>query len=142
MYQVEQPDSGWKHIVKLAERHCTYLAFQDYQSLCVHTITACRYNGEDPLDYFLQCYTLEYYRKSYTKALQPISIEDLDIDVQIRPPALEKKRGRLKTKRIRKGEHTKLARKCGRCGELGHNSRTYIGLRNRAGRGERARQWQ
>jgi hypothetical protein len=27
------------------------------------------------------------------------------------------------------------------CGELGHNTRTCIGLENRAGRGERARQW-
>jgi hypothetical protein len=47
-----------------------------------------------------------------------------------------------KTKRIRKGEHTKLARKCGRCGELRHNSRTCIRLGNSAGQGERARQWQ
>jgi hypothetical protein len=30
VYQVEQPDSGRKHIVKLAERHYTCLAFQDY----------------------------------------------------------------------------------------------------------------
>ena len=28
-----------------------------------------------------------------------------------------------------------------KCGESGHNSRTCIGLANRAGRGERARQW-
>jgi hypothetical protein len=30
----------------------------------------------------------------------------------------------------------------GRCGELGHNSRTCLGLRDRARRGERARRWQ
>ena len=112
--------------MKLAERDCTCLAFQDYQSPCAHAITACRYDGEDPLGYFLWCYTLEYYRKSYIKSLQPTSIEDLYVDVQIRPPALEKKRGRSKIKRIRKGEHTKLARRCGKYGELGHNSRTCI----------------
>ncbi len=49
-----------------------------------------------------------------------------------------KKRGRPKAKQYRKGEAKRSQR---RCGELGHNTRTCIGLENRAGRGERARQW-
>ena len=59
----------------------------------------------------------------------------------IQPPQLVKKRGRPKTKRHRKGETKQSQRKCRRCGELGHNTRTCVGLENRAGRGERARQW-
>ena len=58
----------------------------------------------------------------------------------IQPPRLVKKRGRPRTKRYRK-ETKQSQRKCRRCGELGHNTRTCVGLGNRAGRGERARQW-
>jgi hypothetical protein len=73
--------------------------------------------------------------------LPPISIKNLALDLQIQPLIRIQKRGRPKTKRIRKGEHTRLARKCEKCRELGHNSRTCLGLGDRAGRGERARQW-
>ena len=71
--------------------------------------------------------------------MTPISIENLASNLEIRPPKPIKKRGRPKTSRIRK--KTQSNRKCGRCGELGHNTRTCIGLGNRPGRGERASQW-
>ena len=62
-------------------------------------------------------------------------------NLSIQPPRLVKKRGRPRTKRHRKEEARQSQRKCKRCGELGHNIRTCVGLGNRAGRGERARQW-
>jgi hypothetical protein len=135
------PDSGRKHIVKLQDRTCDYKSFYKYQAPCAHAITACRYDGIDPILQFNSTYTLKVYRKTYREALPPLSIENLASDPRIQSPVRIQKRGRPKTKRHWKGEHTRLARKCGKCGEIGHNTRTCTGLRDRAGRGERARQW-
>ncbi|PMD17882.1 hypothetical protein NA56DRAFT_691576 [Hyaloscypha hepaticicola] len=81
------------------------------------------------------------YRDTYKKSITSVSIENLTSNPRIRPPRLVKERVRPKTKRHRKGEAKRSQRRCRRCGELGHNTRTCIGLENRAGRGERARQW-
>ena len=138
IYQVEIPDSGRKFIVNLCQRLCDCKNFFEFQGPCAHAIIACRYDGEDPFDYFGAFYTLEVYRKTYRRSITPISIENLAADSFIQPPKLVKKRGRPKATRIRR--KTKGKRKCGKCGELGHNTRSCIEA-NRSGRGERARQW-
>lgn len=141
IYQVQKPDSGQKFIINLQKRVCDCTNFYEYQGPCTHAITACRFDREDPFDYFLLCYTLKVYRDTYKKSITSVSIENLTSNPRIRPPRLVKERGRPKTKRHRKGEAKRSQRRCRRCGELGHNTRTCIGLENRAGRGERARQW-
>ena len=42
VYQVENPDSGKKSVVKLQEKTCTYRGFYKYQSPCAHAIIACQ----------------------------------------------------------------------------------------------------
>ena len=138
---MENLDSGKKSVVKLREKTCTCRGFYEYQSPCAHAITACRWDGEDPFDYFDNIYLLKVYRSIYEKPITPISIENLPSMPGYLPPLLVRKRGRPKTKRHRKGEQQRQARKCGRCREIGHNTRICLGLRDRAGRGERARQW-
>ena len=61
------------------------------------------------------------------------------LDTKIYPPKLGKLRGRPKTKRIRKGAWNRQIRKCGNCGQTGHNSTGLPIAKN--GRGERAREW-
>jgi hypothetical protein len=141
IHQVQIPDSGRKYIVRLRERVCNCKNFYEYQGPCVHAIAACRFDAEDPFDYFLPVYTLKIYRDTYKKSITPVSIEGLASDPVIQPPRLVKKRGRPKTRRHRKGETKQSQRKCGRCGVLGHNARTCVGLENKTGREERSRQW-
>ena len=140
IYQVQKPDSGQKFIINLQKQVCDYTNFYEYQGPCIHAITACRFNGEDPFDYFLFFYTLKAYWDIYKKLITPVSIENLTSNPIIQPPRLVKKRGRPKTKRYRKGETKQSQRKYRRCRELEHNTRTCVGLGNRARRGERIRQ--
>jgi hypothetical protein len=82
------------------------------------------------------------YRKTYRKAILPISIQNLQSDIHIQPPFRHAQRSRPKTSRIRKGDQERKKRKCPLCGVLGHNTRTCTagpGLDH--GRGERARNW-
>ena len=73
--------------------------------------------------------------------MPPISIKNLASDSTIQPPKPIRKRGRPKSTRIYKGAKSQSQRKCIKCGESGHNTRICLRLGNRAGRGERARQW-
>ena len=77
--------------------------FREYSGPCTHAITACRYEIEDPYAYFHWAYTIRSYRKTYYIPMKPISIEDLPLDSDILPPKLSKLRGRLTSKRVRKG---------------------------------------
>jgi hypothetical protein len=83
VYQVQVSDSGRNFIVDLEKRVCDCGNFFEYKSPCTHAITACRYKQDDLYDYFNWTITLYLYRKTYKKAIPPISIENLQLDIHI-----------------------------------------------------------
>ena len=74
--------------------------------------------------------------------MPPISIEDLIIDDNIKPPTIRKQASRPCTKRIRKGAWKKKQTRCSNCLDWGHNKRSCRGQPVPSGRRERARDWQ
>ena len=92
------------------------------------------------LIYTLVSSILLIYIVQHRRVLLPTSLHNLEDDESIRPPIERRKRGRPKTSRIRRRDIASDARKCGRCGEVGHNVRTCLGL-GPVGRGERALEW-
>ncbi len=67
-------------------------------------------------------------------------LHNLEDNKSIRPLIKRSKKGRPKTSRIRKRDIASDARKCGRCGEVGHNVCTCLGL-GPVGHVERALEW-
>jgi len=141
IYQVEIPDSDRKHIVNLAKKECNYGSFYEYQSPCTHGIAAAKYQAEDPLSFFYDSYSTGAYRKTYSHPLPPISIEDLAVDGNVKPPILRKQAGRPRTKRICKGAWQRTRTRCSNCLNWGHNKRSCRGQPVSNGRRERARDW-
>jgi len=97
--------------------------------------------AEDPLSFFYDAYSTRVYRKTYSHPLLPISIEDLAVDNNIKPPVLRKQAGRPRTKRIRKGAWERKQTRCSNCLDWGHNKRSCRGQPVSSGRRERARNW-
>ncbi len=139
IYQVQIPDTGTKRVVDLRERICECTNFEEYQSPCVHAIAACRYEAEDPYDLFIPEYTVKSYRSTYEHFILPVSIENLDLDTEIKPPEYRKTRGRPRVKRIRKGAWKRKATFCSNCLGTGHNKRTCREAPTVNGRRQRAR---
>jgi hypothetical protein len=98
--------------------------FQEYGTPCTHAIVACRYEAEDPIEYFGMAFTMESYRQTYKHFVIPINIENLESTAGIQPPQFKKQRGRPKAKRIRKGAWKRKAICCRNCNGTGHNTRT------------------
>ncbi|XP_031124421.1 uncharacterized protein LOC116027130 isoform X2 [Ipomoea triloba] len=103
---------------------------------CVHAISAIFENGQDPIEYTNWFYSVEAYLKSYEPAIMPISSSDQWRKTGAPPPLPPKYKpqpGRPKKLRRKdpiEKEHvpTKLGRigekkKCGLCGQHGHNKR-------------------
>jgi hypothetical protein len=103
---------------------CNFRSERLLQSPCTRSIVACRYEVEDPYEYFIDQYIIQYYKNTYKHFLIPINIENLASDSGILPPVFKKQRGRPKTKRIRKGAWKKKATLCSNCQGTGHNRRT------------------
>ena len=71
------PDSGFKYVVNLVDRVCDCEDFYEYQGPCTHAIAACMHQGDDPLALFINQYTTDYFRRTYSHPLIPISINGL-----------------------------------------------------------------
>jgi hypothetical protein len=141
-FQVENALTGVRHTVLLEERTCGCTRFDEYNSPCSHGIAAIRFVKKNPFDYFDNCYFLQTYRKTYSMAIPPISIQGLKSDERTLPPIVHKKRGRPPTKRIRKSQlwrNKKAPRSCGICGERGHDRRKCYGQPLASGKQQRAR---
>jgi hypothetical protein len=80
IYQVEIPDTGFKYIVNLANELCDCKDFYEYQGPCTHAIAASRHQGGDPLALFYNRYTTQYFRRTYSHPVIPVSINDLRSD--------------------------------------------------------------
>jgi hypothetical protein len=123
VYQVQKPDSGLKFVVNLKENTCTCNNFWQYHGPCTHALTACYYDVEDPYKHFDKAYKVGAFRKCYSVPMPPLSTENLIPNIEIKPPIIVRKRGRPKTKRIRKGAWKKKSTQCSTCQGLGHNKR-------------------
>src|ERR1700688_502512 len=77
----------------------------------------------------------------YEVAMPPLSIKNLPSNLNILPPLIAKKRGRLRVKRIRKGALKRKQTKCTNCLQLGHNKRRCVAQPAWNGRAERLRDW-
>jgi hypothetical protein len=112
IYQVEYPDTGIKYIVDLPKKTCEYTNFQEYKSLYIYRIAACKYASLDPFKKFSVYHKLRVYRDTYSRFLQPVSIQDLESDPNIHPPIIRKQRGRPKSKQIQKGADKRKPKTC------------------------------
>jgi hypothetical protein len=139
-YQIEIPDSGKKYIINLAKKKCDCGSFYEYQSPYAHGIAAAKYQANDPLSFFYDAYSTRAYRKTYSHPIPPISLEDLAVDNNIKPPILRKQAGRLRAKRIRKGAWQRKQTRCGNCLDWGHN-KSCRGQSVSSRRRKRARDW-
>lgn len=140
IFQVEIPDTGMKYIVNLAERLCDCKDFYEYQGPCTHAIAAIQRQGDDPLAFFLNRYTTDYFRRTYSHPIIPMSIHDLAIS-EVKPPNIRKQAGRPRTTRLRKGQWSRKQKQCSNCLNWGHSKRTCRGQPVSSGRRERARDW-
>ena len=91
--------------------------------LVLTVFAAARFSDIDPITLFDNHYSTRVYQKTYSKALIPISIENLVSDQSIKPPIIQKQAGRPKTKRVRKGDWQSKQTRCGKCLDWGHNRR-------------------
>ena len=140
IFQVEIPDTGMKYIVNLSERLCDCKDFYEYQGPCTHAIAAIQRQGDDPLTFFLNQYTTDYFRRTYSHPIIPMSIHDLAIS-EVKPPTIRKQAGRPRTTRLRKGQWSRKQKQCSNCLNWGHSKRTCRGQPVSSGRRERARDW-
>ena len=141
IYQVEIPNTGFKYIVNLANELCDCKDFYEYQGPCTHAIAASRHQGGDPLALFYNRYTTQYFRRTYSHPVIPVSINDLRSDSLILPPLIRKLPGRPRTKRYRKGQWSRKQKQCGNCLDWGHSRRTCRRQPVPSGRKEIAHDW-
>ena len=76
-YRALIPNSSHKFIVNLEKRYCDCGNFLEYLSPCAHAIVACRYKADDLYDYMGWIYSVEAYRKTYSRFLLPVNINNL-----------------------------------------------------------------
>jgi hypothetical protein len=120
---------------------CDCKDFYEYQGPCTHAIAAIRRQGNDPLTLFLNQYTTDYFRRTYSHPVIPVSINDLQSDSLVLPPLTHKQTRRPRTKGHRKGQWARKQRRCGNCLDWGHSRLTCRGQPVSSGRRERARDW-
>lgn len=142
---------GHRRIVRLPTRtsdgqmlhplsSCECRLFQEYVAPCSHAIAAIKFIEKEPLDYFFETYTRDYYRKIYRRAIEPVNITDLKATPWIEPPLKVKKRGRPTTQRIRNHvQEEKEKRRCGECKQFGHYKNRCPNKPVKNGRAQRTR---
>jgi hypothetical protein len=117
-------DDGKDWIVDLDRRTCTCLKFQEHGGPCPHAIMAARARRVDPYTLFSDAFTLATYRYTYQASIYPVIVRDLEPGPGCLPPLISKKRGRPKTRRVRKQErYRKRKTRCSNlwCRQEGHN---------------------
>jgi hypothetical protein len=73
--------------------------------------------------------------------MPPLSIKNLPFNLNILPPLIVKKQGRLRERQIQKEDLKRKQTKCTNCLQLSHNKRRCVAQPARNGRAERARDW-
>lgn len=125
-----QSPSNAEHTVKLNIMECTCTDFQDNQLLCKHAMVVCRHHSLEAEDFISPKYSVATYRNTYDQAfaMEPIRVTDLLSTPDCRAPPIRSRPGRPQKRRIRLGKRLydkpKRGKRCGLCGQDGHNRRT------------------
>jgi hypothetical protein len=86
--------------------------FQEHGGPCTHVIIAARARRVDLYTLFSTTFTLSTYQYTYQASIHPVIVRDLELGPGCLLPLISKKRGRLKTIRIRKQERHQKKKKC------------------------------
>lgn len=122
---------GKTHIVDILARSCTCKLYSDVHLPCTHALAVCLDQAIDPYLHIGIPYQLCRYREAYSMSSPPLRFEDTSVPPPgvpwVRPPIVELKKGRRRTKRIRRGDRWKKIRalRCSICKEKGHNKRMH-----------------
>jgi len=134
------------HTVKLTQQKCTCFQWQSTGIPCAHTIAVILFSRHDPQTFTQNFFSLEGYRKTYANAILSPHADKLDNvpdftqasngdttenngeEGTLAPPHVRCPPGRPRVRRIRSGVEgpfgNKRAKRCGRCGGLGHTQVT------------------
>ena len=123
---------GRTFIVNLQERTYTCLKYQDLLIPCRHVCHFLFKLNRRPIEFIGALYSKVNYNNGHSEPIPVIDFNDLEKDNTLLPPNFEKRIGRPKKKRMpSRGECqaneasvAKRQRKCKKCQQLGHNSRT------------------
>ena len=114
-------------VVNLHNKTCTCRKFDLDQLHCSHALAAGRHRSLSLYTLCSRYYTSEALVAAYADSIYPVGHEvDWNVPMEVRnrailPPIVQRTRGRLKKNRILSAGEDKVKRKCGRCGEKGHN---------------------
>lgn len=126
---------GKTHTVRLRERKCTCLDFQDLRIPCRHALATCREFKIDGEVYIDDLYSQQSYRNTYCPGadtgcpvfMHPLDLDHLEPDLSrpCLPPPIHRTVGRPQEKRRERGRrdgHLKRVYKCTVCGSLNHRA--------------------
>lgn len=113
-YRTNASDQSTR-IVRLKERKCSCLAFQDHKIPCRHAIAVAQFFGVEPTSLIADFYRISQYREQYKHTFHLSLLSDLKPDGITRPPpALAQPRGRKVMKRLKRKTRETEARRLGR----------------------------
>jgi hypothetical protein len=120
-----------RHVVKLANRICSYGKWQAYKILCSHVIAACASQHINVYQYIDPFYSLTEMLACYQPHFQPIKDapyweEDPNLPMLQANPRLVRQRGRPKSTRFRNEmdwRENQHKQSCGLCNKEGYNCR-------------------
>ncbi|XP_022871448.1 protein FAR1-RELATED SEQUENCE 5-like [Olea europaea var. sylvestris] len=132
MFSVSGESSSF--VVDIENRTCTCRMLQVDQLPCPHALAVFASMKMDPYEYCSYYYTSEAFRNTYQETIFPVGnpaewIVPNDVhDIVVIAPNQKRSCGRPTEKRFRPAYKENITIKCGRCGESGHNRRTYSSL--------------
>ncbi|XP_057467040.1 uncharacterized protein LOC130756520 [Actinidia eriantha] len=128
------------YIVDIGQRVCSCRKWDVTGIPCVHGVAAIITNKSRPEDFVNEYYHCTTFTRTYNRMITPIPDQTMWVQTnydQIMPPHLRKRAGRPKKNRKKAEDEQKnpirvrkhyTSLRCGKCKEVGHNSRTCNGL--------------
>jgi hypothetical protein len=125
--------------IDLNEKSCTCQRWKLTGIRCSHAITCIHYNKEEIDNYVDDCYKVPAYKTCYERMILPINGSTMWAKTRLlpmKPPHLRRPLGRPKKNKVREPDEPKagtklgrtgIAKKCKKCGKLGHNKRSCKG---------------
>ena len=122
--------NGVSDHVNLHTRSCTCRQFDLDHIPCAHAIAASKYAQISCYSICSEYYTVKSLLSSYAESIYPpgpqrdwVVPDDISMRVVL-PPITRRPAGRPRKERIPSGGEGKRSRRCGRCGDYGHNRKS------------------